>query len=135
MVYTPTFQNTLPIPVEPAVKSTYMISASGGANVPMYIPWEYCQLDYSRATVVEILGTSTMTLALKLDTSTGAELHSITLSSLAAVGAVFEGTVTTQANCENLGRHNTDRDTIFVETSGTSGSVMVELYFRSDYAG
>lgn len=140
MVYSPTFNTTMPIPMEPAVLSCHITNTAASTNVPIYIPWEYCQLDYSyTVTLVANDATGDVEIDLELDAASGTEMHSITIAtSTAAVGVIDEGTVTTQSACENLGRHNTSRDAVNVEVDGgatPTGSFMLYMYFISDYAG
>jgi len=142
MVYSPTFQNTLPIPAEPAVLTAYLAEVSSAADFAIYIPWEYCQLDYSYA-VLTAARTATdavdWEIDLELDAASGTEMHSLSiLTSAASVGTIVEGTVSTQAACEGLGRHNTNRDAVNIESSSgvnITGQCMLYMYFKSDYMG
>jgi len=133
MVYTPQWRNTQIIPAEPAVLSCYLNITAAAKDLAIYIPWEYCQLDYSYAVALTAEdGTGNLEIDLELDAASGTEMHSLTLATSAAVGTIAEGTVTTVAACKDLGRHNTDRDAVNIETETGVGTAMLYMYFISD---
>ena len=136
MVYTPTYYGTYPIPLEPAVLSCFIQNTSAESNLAVYVPWEYCQMDYCYEVqlVANQAGSSSGTLDLELDAAAGTELYTMTIASSAAVGTIVEGTLTTVAPTKNLGRHDTARDAVNIEviSSNAAGAMMLYMYFTSE---
>ena len=84
--YAPTGRNTMPIPAEPAVLCCYVPNSAAETNILVYVPWKNCQLAYSYTTVVEAIdGDGDMEVDLLLNSSSGTEIHTITIAASAAV--------------------------------------------------
>lgn len=134
-VYTATKNDSMPIPVQPAVISVYVPNSASEINIPFYVPWRDCRLAYVTSTVVTVIdNTGAMEVDIELNAASGTEMMTLTIAQNAAVGTQTEATVSTQAACENLSRSDTSRDVINIEVDGSSsasGAAMLFFYFES----
>lgn len=135
MVYSPTLNNSMPIPTEPGILSVHLEVATATKDVAVYVPWKTCRLSYAYSVLT---GSSTTTgqtvdVDLELNAAGGTEMMSINHAAGSAVGSVAEGSVTTKAACKNLDRANADRDAINIEHVGSiATTVMLYMYFEPE---
>jgi hypothetical protein len=136
MTYTATKTDSIPIPVQPAWLSCYVLNSASETNVPIYIPWRNCRLAHAYTVVVGVVdGDGAMEIDLELNAAAGTEMMTITVAASAAVGDIDEATVSTQSACENLSRDNADRDAVNIEVDGSTtgtGGVMLHMFFESN---
>ena len=134
MVYTATRSEAMPLPVEPSVLSVYVPNSAAETNIVVYVPWKRCKLSYAYTTVVTAIdATGDMEIDLELNAAGGTEMMTITVAASSAVGTLDEGTVSSQAACEDLSSDNASRDAVVVEVDGSAaaaGAVMLYLYFE-----
>lgn len=126
-----------PLDCDVKVIHTHVPNADS-ADFIVTIPWEKVKLVKSVAVVAEAIdGGAAMEIDLELDAAGGTEAMSITIAKSSAVGAVAEGTVTTQSTCNYLDARESAADAINVEVDGhttPTGSVNLYLYFEpQDY--
>jgi hypothetical protein len=93
------------------------------------IPWEDVRLVKIIASITEVVDAVTWELDFELDKAGGTEMMTMDITKSSAVGAVFEGTVATQAACENLSAKNLTRDAINIENTGTGKAGAANIYF------
>jgi hypothetical protein len=140
MVYTSTKYDTMPIPVEPAVLSTYVYGApSGTTDQIVYIPWRRCRLVYAYAVCTVAEGNQGGVLIdFELNATSGTAIGTITIAANSAVGDVDELTIAAGATYDaagNLDRENTARDAINLEITGAGANTyegMIYMYFVRD---
>lgn len=136
MAYTAGYDNSMFIPVEPAVLSAYIPNTASETNVVINVPWKACRLAYAYAVNVAAVDTAgAMEIDLELNAAAGTEMMSITVAAAAAVGDQTEATITTPAACKDLSREDGDRDAVCVEvdgSAGAAGAVMLYMYFEPE---
>ena len=134
MTYTAKRTETMPIPVEPAVISINITNSASATDIPVYVPWKHCQLSYVYAVVTTAIdATGDMVMKFELNAASGTRMYNLTAAGSAAVGTVYDATVSDQSACENLSSDNTSRDAVNIEVDGSStgtGAVQVYLYFE-----
>ncbi len=127
MAYTSKLENTMDIPVEPAVISAYVTADTTELLIP--IPWKNCKLVYCVACFDVAEGTNTGTIDVELNAAGGGDMFSIAVGSSQASGSAVEGTLQTAANCENLDRASTGRDYMNLEVAGSAADYTCNVYF------
>ncbi len=110
---------------------------SAEVNVLVPIPWENVRLVKAVASVTEVVdGVADWEIDLELNAAAGTEMMSITVDSSAAVGTIWEGTITTPAACQDLSAANAARDAICIESDGSgtpTGAVNIYFYFEPEF--
>lgn len=136
MVYSPQKENTMPIPVEPSVLSTYVPvgAATAGYDITVQIPWKNCRLVHAYSNVVATLDTAAApTVALELNAAGGTAIGTITAAAgdtpgtqdeIASIGTAGRG----------LNRDDTSKDAINLNAKSTNatGAFMVHMFFESE---
>lgn len=137
MSYTAGTENTMSIPIEPAVLSCYVPNSAAETNIVVNIPWKECRLAYAYAVCLTAVDTAgAMEIDLELNAASGTEMMSISMAAAAAAGDQAEGTITTPAACKSLDRTDGDRDAICIEvdgSAGATGAVMLYMYFEGEF--
>ena len=93
------------------------------------IPWEDVRLVKVIASITEAVAAITWELDFELNAAGGTEMMTMDITKSSAVGAIFEGTVATQAACENLSAKDLARDAINIENTGTGKTGAANIYF------
>lgn len=127
MAYTSKLENSMKIPVEPAVMTAFVTAATTELLIP--IPWKNCKLVYCVACFDVAEGTDTGTIDVELNAAGGGDMFSIAIAADQASGTAVEGSVQTAANCENLDRSNTGRDYMNLEVAGSAANYTCNVYF------
>jgi len=138
MTYTSKMNNTMPIPVEPAVISAYIANSASATDLTIPIPWKNCKLVHAESVVCTDLDTDgAMEIDLELNAAGGQEVASISVAADSSVGDVDLATMGTSAAAitaqSNLDRSDTNRQYINVEVDGSTaatGAVNLYLYFE-----
>ena len=123
-------QNT-PVPCDPGVLCAYVANSSAESNVPVYVPWDNCQLVHAIAVVTgaAIDGTGAMEIDLELDAASGTEMMTISVAASSAVGDIDEVTISSRAACQNLKNGNI----VMIEVDGSAdatGGANIYLFFE-----
>ena len=138
MTYTPNVEDTMPVPVEPAVLGVHLIGPqTATTDVLVYIPWKHCRLAYAyTVTTVAEGNVNAVNIDLELNSNAaGQNAMEIDVAQNAAVGDIDEATIITAADCKNLNRDDTSRDAINIELTSagnTSWQGMLYMYFERD---
>lgn len=136
MTYTRKMSLTTPLPNDPGVLSVYVPNSASATDIPVYVPWNRCQLTYAYTVVNSAIDTAgAMEIDLELNAASGTEMMSITVAANSSVGTIDEATVSSASACKGLNYSDTSYDAVNIETDGSasaSGGVMLYMYFESD---
>jgi hypothetical protein len=109
---------------------------SGEVNTLVPIPWENVRLVKAVASITEAVdAVADWEIDLELNAAAGTEMMTITIAASAAVGAVYEATVTTESACQNLSAAIAARDAINIESDGSAtptGAANLYFYFEPE---
>ncbi len=126
MAYTSKLENTMDIPVEPAVMAAYVTADTTELLIP--IPWKNCKLVYCVACFDVAEASDVGTIDVELNAAGGGDMFSIAIAANQGSGTAVEGTIQTAADCENLDRANTGRDYVNLEVAGSAADYTCNVY-------
>jgi len=134
MGYTKEKNDTMAIPVEPAVLGPVRVTnavTGAAAKLLIPVPWKDCKFVYAVAcpiTAVDTVGA--MEMKIELNASGGTSLGTITVAAGTAAGAAgVEASLGTASARASLSYDNLLRDYINIEAVGsTTGAGVVDLY-------
>ena len=119
-----------PLPNDPGVLWAHITNSASETNIPVYVPWDNCQLVHAYTTVTTAIdSTADMEIDLELTEAGGTEIMTISVPKSSAVGTVTEATFTSRA----AGRHLKNGSIIMVEVDGSAaaaGAANIYLYFE-----
>lgn len=131
------FKKKSPLDCDIKVMQAHVVNSAAETNLIVPIPWENVRLVKWVGVVAEAIdATGGSEIDLELNAAAGTEMMTMTVAKSAAVGTVYEGTVSNQPALERLSASDSTRDAMNIEVDGSAaaaGSLNMIFYFEPEH--